>query len=1213
MQYIVQPVLEKGANHPTFSVNTAKTYAIGSVQSKFVLQANGTTLTQASWSESTSGQRWKLQRQSSGRYKICCASVPDYCLEGSTAGGAVKIASSSTSEAQTWELVPMGGAIYHIRSSTQGQVLAESNGTFILAPEHIPADDSAEEAQKHPEQRFVLAEVQPNALADTYSKTISLFSSAGFGGEQRDVALGKYDNGVPGERQWRLRNLESRDTLALYTGADRSDHPARAGLWMHNEKDWKQRFTIEHVKDNLYRFVERETGEILAARYTNDWYVFGFAANNVPANEHLWEIRPQQGCFKIFLAGTNKVMHHQNEANQEWIRLVEDSPDGGDLNRWILEDETAWEADATKEYKIYNPTAEKWLHAMSESEPRLGDWEDTSRQLWRLAKLERTADGRQIYSVASTAFPGRALSMPNVANDSPLTLGGANSIWHVALVDDGAFRLRAEGVGGSDRYDMSTRGPEDSANLVTAYVEVWNEHQGNQEWALVDRRECTVEPGKRYLILTENGLALTDEPRDGTTTGVVKEQECTNRPEQFWRFEHDAVSNAYFIVNMSTNRVIEVQNKSTADNAPLQTSTAREQRWRIDFVSTNKYTLTADHSGKILDAAGMVTGCHPVQWAAVEGAPNQKWRVVEMHDGRVISPEGLVPLDFSPVAIQSLRIPSGLRVTLYDGPHLSGSSKVLLADTSDIGAFHVVSMVVEPIATLRTASGVAGHLGIGEYTTKALSDLGINVAGLTSIDVPQGMQVELFSADDFYGEQRVLSFGAPPLADAGVTTVASIRVKAAGVVVPRETLRYGDIITLHSQRKDYHQLTVDDGSVFVVAWGNGGPQTQFRIVRAGATRFKDLVCYGDVVGLQSLYNDQYVYIDADHEQTKHDILSCEDARAKFTLVRAAAGTSRSFVSRGDVLAFFEAAHSWYLSANNIGTTQHLKPMDHLEAWEGWKIQHVWPVDAAGTGTWSAPVDGSTTTTRSAPLEEGAALVEDGSEQRRAGKAKGAAGAEQGRGAAVRADRARDAHPAREGRRVASVEPVLSSGSLARSLPGSFSPLRFTGARSGSEAFETRLYCGEDACGAAACFADGGMLSVCGAAATGIGFCGVDIAAVGVCGLAASLQAICGIDVAGVGLCAVAASGVAVCGADFCGAAACGAAACGGAACGAAACGANAGNGPCGVDACSVDGSIISACPADICAANACLINLCPADACAADACLIDLIPIIPGI
>ncbi len=798
MQYIVQPVLEKGANHPTFTVNTAKTYAIGSVSSKRVLQANGPTLTEASWNESTSGQRWKLERLASGRYKICCASMPAYCLEGATAGGAVNIASWNDSAAQTWELVPMGGAIYHLRSSVQGQVLAESSGSFVLAPEHIPADDSAEEAQKNPEQRFVLAEVQPNALADTYSKTISVFSSADYGGERRDIALGKYDNGVPGERVWRMRNLGSRNYLGLNNEGGVHQNAAQAVGWL--AASWRQIFRIEPVPGtSYYRIFETGTGLVLALGPSDlapGSDVKGFPPGDHPAGD-LWEIRPLQGCFLIVAAGTNLAMEHYHEANEEWVELQEVAPERGDLQRWVLEDETAWEVDTTKEYKLYNRGAEKWLHAHSASEPRVSDSQDTLQQIWRFTKAARTADGWQIYSVESLSYPGKALSMPHVANEQPLCLGGANARWFVVRTDDGSFRLRAEGVAGP--WDMTTRGLEDTTGVVTAYEEVWNEYHGNQEWVLVDRNECTVAPDKRYVITSDSGLALTEQSDASATYGSVYEREVDHRPEQTWRIEHDAAADAYHVINTSSNRVLEVQGKSMVDGARVQTSNLGEQHWRLNFLRSNTYTLTAVHSGMVLDGTINTVGCI-VNQVPPHGGANQTWHVIEIRDGRVISDTHMTALDFSPVAIRSLQVPDGVRVTLFDGPHLSGASKVLLDDASDIGAFNVVSLLVEPIATLRTASDTTWQLGIGEYTSAALSDLGINPAELTIINVPQGMQVEVFDVDDFYGEQRVLYFNAPTLAQAGVTGVKSIRVKAAGVVVPAETLRYGDIITLHSQR-----------------------------------------------------------------------------------------------------------------------------------------------------------------------------------------------------------------------------------------------------------------------------------------------------------------------------------------------------------------------------------------------------------------------------
>lgn len=152
-------------------------------------------------------------------------------------------------------------------------------------------------------------------------------------------------------------------------------------------------------------------------------------------------------------------------------------------------------------------------------------------------------------------------------------------------------------------------------------------------------------------------------------------------------------------------------------------------------------------------------------------------------------------------------------------------------------------------------------------------------------------------------------------------------------------------------------------------------------------------------------------------------------------------------------------------------------------------------------------------------------------------------------------------------------------------------------------------CGAFACAPAACHGDG-----CGAAACAGAVCLLDADGVTGCVGDACHQAI-----GGISGCALAGCAMAVCGADACGAAicardTCGAAACGGDACAIEACPSQpCGAQACGGDACAAEAVLLEACAADACAANVCAINLCPADACAADACGLDIIPIIPGI
>jgi hypothetical protein len=123
--------------------------------------------------------------------------------------------------------------------------------------------------------------------------------------------------------------------------------------------------------------------------------------------------------------------------------------------------------------------------------------------------------------------------------------------------------------------------------------------------------------------------------------------------------------------------------------------------------------------------------------------------------------------------LSSVRVPKGLRVTLYDNAGFSGRKLELTGDsgtdvikqnsfdniTSSLVVSHVVEPVVEekiiPTVTLfqEDFGGVSRQLPVGRYRP---TQLGIANNSLSSISIPRGLQVSLYDNDTFDGRSMIL-------------------------------------------------------------------------------------------------------------------------------------------------------------------------------------------------------------------------------------------------------------------------------------------------------------------------------------------------------------------------------------------------------------------------------------------------------------------------
>ncbi len=690
-----------------------------------------------------------------------------------------------------------------------------------------------------------------------------------------------------------------------------------------------------------------------------------------------------------------------------------------------------------------------------------------------------------------------------------------------------------------------------------------------------------IERSRRYLLTSvKSGLVATLQ----AGKALLMQYRWSESSRQQWILESlEGADAGYFkIINHNTGKVLDVRGGSTDASAEViewSWHGGHNQQWKLVYIGTSKFRIECRKSGLVLDVSGgeVTQGAKIIQswW---HGGENQQWLITEATENRMealsskvkifdqanfagashevgIGSYDIDKLGIGGDKISSLKVPAGLRVTLYEHPTFRGRGKKFLADASYVGDdFNNIasSMLVEVVATVYDGDNFQGEthaLGIGRYN---VGDLGIGGDRISSIRVPQGLMVTIYDHPDFKGKSHTYFDDIAVVGELN-NRASSLIVKMIGVKIPDGVLRFGTKIALKSK---YSKWLVAESDGRLNANRDAAQEWEhFTLARSGATKHLSYISFGDTVSLKSAHNQWVTAASTGEAFANRNEIGPDE---RWTIVRAGKTAHNGFVSAGDQIALLSVSKQLYLCGQSDGfANANQKKITPTETWLVTDAIHPPPTDGGSSTSVCGAEACATDTCGAAACGAAAALV-------------GVCGAAASGIAICGAD----------------VSLVGVCGAAACGAAGGAAGA--CGAAVGGVGV-----CGGDACGAAACGA-----AACGVAASGIGVCGADACGAAACGAAACGAAACG----------AAACGAAACPADACATDSCGAEACSAEACAAEACGAEAGQGACAADAGGID-----ACQADACAANACAINLCPADACAADACAIDVIPIIPFI
>jgi len=642
---------------------------------------------------------------------------------------------------------------------------------------------------------------------------------------------------------------------------------------------------------------------------------------------------------------------------------------------------------------------------------------------------------------------------------------------------------------------------------------------------------------------------------------VIEQQTWSEEPRQQWKIEPlSGGDNGYFrIVSVHSGKVLDVSESSQDDGTAIieySWGGGHNQQWSVEKLGNGRFRIVSRLSGQVLSVYGgfQDQGTSVVQWPWGEGL-SQQWRLSTLTDPQTafafdaratiydaanyggrsqtlgVGSYNMAELTIGNDTLSSLRVPEGLRVTLYQQANFRGATRSFTSDTSWVGDdFNdkTSAVLVEKVVSVYQAGDYGGgrqDLGIGRYN---MADLQVGNDVISSLKVPQGLMAILYGAANFSGRYRIFTESTGWVGNDFNDITSSIVVKAIGVEIPIGALKYGDKVVLQSNQGKY-LVAESDGNLNANRDAIGSSE-QFTISRSGKSRYQNYVSYGDTISLKS-YDNKYVVSELQGTVDVNRVAI--GPWEQWTIHRSGNSLSKVFVTAGDIVSL-KSHHNKYLTGQTTGQAD--ARQDAIGPSEKWTIR----TPSLAKGSYNSHGG------------EGSALAACGAEA----CASNVCGAE-----ACGADACGAAAC------VAAASLIGACGAAAAYL----------------------AICGADVCGGAACVAEAGGAAVCGVAAGGLSACGADACAAAACAAAA-----CGAAACGAAACGADACGGAACGAAACGAAACSAEAEVISGCAADACAAEAGviEG-CPADACAANACAINLCPADACAADACAIDIIP--------------------
>lgn len=641
---------------------------------------------------------------------------------------------------------------------------------------------------------------------------------------------------------------------------------------------------------------------------------------------------------------------------------------------------------------------------------------------------------------------------------------------------------------------------------------------------------------KVYTISSaKSGLALTQ-----NSDGNIVQKKWAESDHQKWKIIPLSGGN-FKIESVANTKVLDVPGGSTENAIQLivwEAHGGTNQQWRLIDQGQASYRIESVANGKVLDVNG---GSIDEEASIIQfdwhGGDNQKWILSEVRPkselfdkkatvyqhanyGGASQQLGLGSYDIHQLTvgndqISSVKVPEGLRVTLYEHANFRGNHKILTSDTSYVGNdFNdkTSAILVEKVASFFEHASYQGNrlvLGVGRYNLGDIQAIGND--RLSSVKVPNGLQVTLYEHADFQGKSLVLDQDVDFLGNYSFNDIASsIVIKATGIVIPPDVLTFGSTISLKSHHGRWMSAT---GGGDLVQQSQNASYEKFTIIRAGATKHNSLVSYGDIIALKSNAHGKYVTAIYESGEMLARYTHLQGGE-KFIVTRAGQSQSNVFVSKSDAIALKTLDHNKSVTAWD-SNADIVNRYDHVQSWETWTVDTAQIPPEIASAAQSSEAGGSGCAAAASIWSAGgvgvcgaAACVAD------------ACGAAACGAAAYLFSACGAAATGVAACGVAAVGGAVAGADLCGAAVGGLTA------------------CGADVCGAAACGA-----AACAAAACGAAACGADACGAAAAGLSAKVAGVCSVDVGGIDACQIEACYMNACAIDLCPIDACAADAC----------------------------------------------------------------------
>lgn len=616
------------------------------------------------------------------------------------------------------------------------------------------------------------------------------------------------------------------------------------------------------------------------------------------------------------------------------------------------------------------------------------------------------------------------------------------------------------------------------------------------------------------IIAPQTGMAASITPG----SRYLEQQPWVAGAHQTFRFI--PVDGEWCVIEVaSSGKVLDVDGASTGNGARIHEwdrHDGHNQQFRLlEGDPGRTFLIEARHSGKVFDLQDYTKGPGGVIYQYDKHSKiNQQWMLSEVRWNKELSdltatvyadqsfqgasqPLGIGSFDMDKLrlgndAISSIKVPDGLRVTVFADQHFSGTRNSYYTDVAALHVWNdrISSIIVEQVVSLYGTSNAPYRIGIGRYLARQLDENWVGSDRLKSLKVPQGLMVILFEHDNFKGDYVSVTEDTPSLPAAWANRVSSVIVKQTGLYIPDDTLRYGARISLINVGTK-GILDPAGGALVTTQTIDLNNRQKFRLIRSGTSALRSHICYGDIVSLKTP-DDKYVVAEKDGaaNANRDGIGSWE----RWEVIRSGDSKMRSFVSQADVITLRSIAHNRYLVAgkNNAVDANATK----IEDKSRWRVASFKPANAVTSNQRTSACGADACGANVCPAELCGA----------------------------------DACGAATCTAASSVVSVCAAAATSYAACGVDVAAVAVGGISACVAAATGIgACGADVCGAAACIA-----AACGAAACGADACGVAAAGASLCVGNAG-----GIDVCGADACAYNACGINLCPADACAIDACG--------------------------------------------------------------------------